>query len=250
MDKNLRLLMVDDDSRLCALMRSFFEGHGFEFREASNSETADKILLREYINLIILDWMLPAESGLDYCTRLRDNNHQVPIIMLTAKSDDTDRILGLNAGADDYLPKPYNPDELLARIRAILRRPQLAGAHSVHNKPLTVRFGEFVFYVHQRRLIKNGKDLTLTTSEYAVLKVLVLFPGEPVSRDRLMEMAKGREYSAVERGIDIQISRLRKLIEVDPKNPRYILSVWGIGYMFVPDPETEEQVVSADTHRS
>jgi two-component system phosphate regulon response regulator OmpR len=154
---------------------------------------------------------------------------------LTAKGDDADRINGLEAGADDYLPKPFNPRELLARIKAVLRRQvkELPGAPS--QKETVVSFGPFTLDLSTRTLTKDGQAVALTTGEFAVMKALVQHPREPLTRDKLMNLARGREWSAMERSIDVQVSRLRRLIEDDPSNSRYIQTVWGVGYVFVPD---------------
>jgi two-component system phosphate regulon response regulator OmpR len=164
--------------------------------------------------------------------------------MLTAKSEDVDRIVGLEVGADDYLSKPFNPRELLARIHAVLRRrpaTEAPGAPSSDDTP--VRFGDYLFDMAARSLSKNGEDLPLTTGEFAMLKTLVRHPRIPMSRDKLAQLARGREFEAFDRSLDVQISRLRKLIEIDPAKPRHIQTVWGVGYVFVPDTEQ-----SSSTH--
>jgi two-component system phosphate regulon response regulator OmpR len=156
--------------------------------------------------------------------------------MLTAKGDDVDRIVGLEMGADDYLPKPFNPRELLARINAVLRRKAPAGPPGAPGAGGELhRFGPFEFNLATRALTKDGKAVSLTTGEYSVLKVLVQHPRQPLSRDKLMELARGREYEVFDRSIDVQISRLRKIVEDDPSHPKHIQTVWGFGYVFVPD---------------
>jgi two-component system phosphate regulon response regulator OmpR len=170
------------------------------------------------------------------CGRLRGGGDNTPIIMLTAKGEDADRIAGLETGADDYLPKPFNPRELLARISAVLRRvvpEELPGAPSDHVEVYV--FGEFNFDLSRRSLTQNGKAIALTSGEYSVLKVLARHARQPLSREKLMELARGREYEVYDRSLDVQISRLRKLIEPDPSSPRYIQTVWGLGYVFIPD---------------
>jgi len=184
--------------------------------------------------------MLPGEDGLAICRRLRAQNSAPAIIMLTAKGDDVDRIVGLEMGADDYLPKPFNPRELLARVNAVLRRrapsgPPGAPATSTESH----RFGRFELNLATRTLTREGKALPLTTGEFSVLKVLVQHPRQPLSRDKLMELARGREYEVFDRSIDVQISRLRKIVEDDPSHPKHIQTVWGFGYVFVPDNETK-----------
>ena len=156
--------------------------------------------------------------------------------MLTAKGDEVDRIVGLEVGADDYLPKPFNPRELVARIQAVLRRrPAIGppGAPTADNE--IAEFGEFRLNLGTRSLTKNGAEITVTSGEFALLKVLVQHPRTPLSRDKLMEMARGREFGAFDRSIDVQVSRVRKLIEPDASKPVFIQTVWGFGYVFIPD---------------
>ena len=231
-----RLLVVDDDQRLRDLLVKYLSGEGFDVKAVPDSRAMDKQLARERYDLVVLDLMLPGEDGLAICRRLRNQQTSPAIIMLTAKGDDVDRIVGLEMGADDYLPKPFNPKELLARIKAVLRRrvpggppgaPEAAG--ELH------RFGRFEFNLATRALAKDGKAVSLTTGEYSVLKVLVQHPRQPLSRDKLMELARGREYEVFDRSIDVQISRLRKIVEEDPSHPKHIQTVWGFGYVFVPD---------------
>ena len=189
---------------------------------------------------MILDLMLPGEDGLSICRRLRGGGENMQIIMLTAKGDDVDRIVGLEVGADDYLPKPFNPRELVARIQAVLRRRPLPGPPGAPaTEPQVVEFGAFRFNLAARSLTKNGLDVSLTTGEFALLKVLVQHPRSALSRDKLMELARGREFGAFDRSIDVQISRLRKLIEPDPAKPAYIQTVWGFGYVFIPDGKSQ-----------
>lgn len=237
MQENYKILVVDDDMRLRALLERYLNEQGFQMRSVANAEQMDRVMARESFHLIVLDLMLPGEDGLSICRRLRQVNNPIPILMLTAKGDEIDRIVGLEVGADDYLPKPFNPRELLARIRAVLRRltVELPGAPSTEEK--LVRFGQFRLNLGTREMFKNDVPLILTSGEFAVLKALVTNAREPLSRDKLMSMARGREYSAMERSIDVQVSRLRRMIEEDPSKPRYIQTVWGLGYVFVPDGE-------------
>jgi two-component system phosphate regulon response regulator OmpR len=187
---------------------------------------------------VVLDLMLPGEDGLAICRRLRAQSVSPAIVMLTAKGDDVDRIVGLEMGADDYLPKPFNPRELLARINAVLRRRAPAGppgAPAAGSE--THAFGDFLLNLSTRTLTRGGKVVPLTTGEFSVLKVLAQHPRQPLSRDKLMELARGREYEVFDRSIDVQISRLRKIVEDDPSHPKHIQTVWGFGYVFVPDKE-------------
>ncbi|ASA55985.1 two-component system response regulator OmpR [Vibrio gazogenes] len=235
MQESEKILVVDDDARLRSLLERYLTDQGYHVRSVANSEQMDRLLARENFHLMVLDLMLPGEDGLSICHRLRQSNNQLPILMLTAKGDEEDRITGLEQGADDYLPKPFNPRELLARIKAVLRRQvnELPGAPSAEET--LIEFGEFRLNLGTREMFRGDEVMPLTSGEFAVLKVLVSNPREPMSRDKLMNMARGREYSAMERSIDVQISRLRRMLEVDPAKPRYIQTVWGLGYVFVPD---------------
>ena len=230
-----KILIVDDDARLRSLLERFLSEEGYRVRSVENTEQMDRLLSREIFNLLVLDLMLPGEDGMSACRRLRGTDNQMPIIMLTAKGDEASRIQGLEGGADDYLSKPFNPRELLARIKAVLRRqaPQVPGAPAGDDDVVT--FGEYSLYLGTRELKKGDEMHMLTTGEFAVLKALVQHAREPLTRDKLMSLARGREWDALERSIDVQISRLRRMIEPDPAKPRYIQTVWGVGYVFVPD---------------
>jgi two-component system phosphate regulon response regulator OmpR len=222
--------------RLRELLRRYLSEQGFAVDVAADAAQMDKALTRENYHLLVLDLMLPGEDGLAICRRLRAAGNTTPIVMLTAKGDEVDRIVGLEMGADDYLPKPFNPRELLARINAVLRRrppEEPPGAPAAAAESVSI--GAFTFDLGARLLVKNGESTALTTGEYSLLKVLVSHPRQPLSRDKLMDLARGREHEAFDRTIDIQISRLRKLIEEDSSKPRYIQTVWGFGYVFVPD---------------
>ncbi|WP_213878277.1 two-component system response regulator OmpR [Pseudomonas sp. dw_358] len=230
-----KILIVDDDPGIAKLLERFFAIHGYRTRSVPNAEQMDRLLAREVFNLIVLDVMLPGESGLSACARLRAAKNQVPIIMLTARGDEMARIEGLGLGADDYLPKPFNPEELVLRVRAVLRRqaPAVPGAPGADDEVVT--FGDYELSLGTRELKRGDKIHMLTTGEFAVLKALVMHAREPLTRDKLMNLARGREWDALERSIDVQISRLRRMIEPDPSKPRYIQTVWGVGYVFVPD---------------
>ncbi len=231
-----KILVVDDDVRLRDLLRRYLAEQGFSVWVAENAQSMNKLWQRERFDLLVLDLMLPGEDGLSICRRLRGARDNTPIIMLTAKGEDVDRIVGLEMGADDYLPKPFNPRELLARVNAVLRRKgpdEHPGAPSQDNE--TVNFGPYVLNLATRTLTRNGEAVPLTTGEFSVLKVFARHPKIPLSRDKLMELARGREYEAFDRSLDVQISRLRKLLEPDPAKPVFIQTVWGLGYVFVPD---------------
>ena len=230
-----RILVVDDDARLRSLLQRFLEDHGYTVRGAHDADQMDRLMDREHFSLIVLDYMLPKQDGIQICKRLRENDVTTPIIMLTAKGSDADRIAGLDAGADDYLHKPFNPKELLARIKAVLRRQvrEIPGAPSQQLE--VVEFGPWSLDLSTRVLKKTDSEVTLTTGEFSVLKALVQHPREPLTREKLMNLARGREWGAMERSIDVQVSRLRRLIEENPTRARYIQTVWGVGYVFVPD---------------
>ena len=231
-----KILVVDDDARLRDLLRRYLGEQGFNVVVAESAQAMNRLWIRERFDLLVLDLMLPGEDGLSICRRLRGAGEKTPIIMLTAKGEDLDRILGLEMGADDYLPKPFNPRELVARINAVLRRigpDEAPGAPS--ETPQTFKFGDFMLDLGTRTLKKNGEPVSLTTGEFSVLKVFARHARQPLSREKLMSLARGREYEVFDRSLDVQISRLRKLIEPDPANPLYIQTVWGLGYVFIPE---------------
>jgi len=230
-----RLLVVDDDIRLRDLLVRYLGDQGLEVKAVGDATQMDKVRTREHFDLIVLDLMLPGEDGLTICRRLRGTGDATPIIMLTAKGEEVDRIVGLEMGADDYLPKPFNPRELLARIHAVLRRQSTTPPGTPENEAPTIRFGHIEVDFGARCLKRGDEVLALTTGEFAVLKVLLQHPRQPLSRDKLMALARGREQGPFDRAIDVQVSRLRKLIENDPAQPRYLQTVWGFGYVFVPD---------------
>ncbi|MGN8275530.1 two-component system response regulator OmpR [Pseudomonas sp. SMV71] len=230
-----KILIVDDDPGLSSLLERFFVSKGYRARTVPNTEQMDRLLAREVFNLVVLDLMLPGEDGLTACRRLRGANNQIPIIMLTAKGDELSRIKGLELGADDYLAKPFNPDELMARVKAVLRRQSAPVPGAPGSEDESVTFGDYELSLATRELKRGNEVHMLTTGEFAVLKALVMNARQPLTRDKLMNLARGREWDALERSIDVQISRLRRMIEPDPSKPRYIQTVWGVGYVFVPD---------------
>ncbi len=235
-EKKRKVLIVDDDARLRALLERYLGEQGFTVKAVADSSQMDRALARELYDLMVLDLMLPGEDGLAICRRLRAQDNSIPVVMLTAKGDEVDRIVGLEMGADDYLPKPFNPRELVARINAVLRRQAPKpppGAPALDER--IVRFGQVEVNLAARTLTRDNQEQVLTTGEFSLLKVLLESPRVPLSRDKLMELARGREYDAFDRSIDVQMSRLRKLVEDDPAKPRYLQTVWGFGYVFVPD---------------
>jgi two-component system phosphate regulon response regulator OmpR len=237
MQQRQKILVVDDDLRLRDLLKRYLTEQGFGVDTSPDAAAMDRQLQRVRYDLIVLDLMLPGEDGLAICRRLRAARNDIAVIMLTAKGDDVDRIVGLEMGADDYLAKPFNPRELVARIHAVLRRQspaQTPGAPTLELR--VVAFGPFELHLASRTLTREGQPVALTTGEFALLKVLALHPGEPMSRDKLMDLARGREHESYDRSIDVQVSRLRKLLGEDPQQPRFIQTVWGFGYVFIPDP--------------
>ena len=230
-----KILVIDDDPRLRDLLVRYLTEQGFQAQAIPDARELDKKLQRDPPHLLVLDLMLPGEDGLAVCRRLRGSGETVPVIMLTAKGEDIDRIVGLEMGADDYLPKPFNPRELVARIHAVLRRQteRLApGAPAADGK---IAFGPYRLDLATRALMRGDTNIALTTGEFGLLKVLATHPRQPLAREKLMLLARGRDHDVFDRAIDVQISRLRKLVEADPSAPRYIQTVWGFGYVFVPD---------------
>ena len=247
-----KILVVDDDVRLRDLLTRYLSEQGFQVAALADAGQLDKKLQRDPPHLVVLDLMLPGEDGLAVCRRLRGAGETVPIIMLTARGEDVDRIVGLEMGADDYLGKPFNPRELVARIHAVLRRH---GERASPGAPTTegqVPFGRHTLDLAARTLALDGRTTTLTTGEFSLIKVLVQHPRQPLAREKLMLLARGRDHELFDRAIDVQVSRLRKLVEPDPANPRYIQTVWGFGYVYVPDDAAtahagDETAPAADT---
>ncbi len=235
MNNPQRILIVDDDARLCELLLRYLGEQGFTVKAVGDGLAMDRALLLNRYHLLILDLMLPGEDGLAILRRLRAAGENVPVILLTAKGDEVDRIVGLEMGADDYLPKPFNPRELVARINAVLRRKGGQPIGAPANEEKSIVFGDCELNLATRVLSKAGVAASLTTGEFALLNVLVTHPRQPLSRDKLMELARGRDHDPFDRAIDVQVSRLRKLIEPEPAKPRFIQTVWGHGYVFVPD---------------
>jgi DNA-binding response OmpR family regulator len=246
-DRKTRVLVVDDDTRLRAMLVEYLERHEFEALPVGTCAAASKALTADAFELVVLDLMLPDGSGLEFCRELRGRGDRTGVLMLTARGDDVDRVVGLEIGADDYLPKPCSPRELIARARAILRRTMSPVPGAPELTSGEVRFGPCVVDPAARTLVRDGKSMRLTTAEFAVLYALVSRPGQTLSRNQLARIARGRNSAAFDRSIDMQVSRLRRLVEPQPSRPRYLQTVWGAGYTFVPDPGKPGGNVGAQT---
>jgi DNA-binding response OmpR family regulator len=232
------VLVVDDDARLRAMLAEYLTRNGFEVAAAGSCSAAAAKLARDAFEVIVLDISLPDGSGLDLCSELRARGVHVGVVMLSARGDDFDRITGLDIGADDYLVKPCNPRELLARIHAVLRRTAVGKPLRTRTQTAPIRFGRCSLDVSSRVLVRDDEETHLTAAEFAVLFALVSRPGQTLSRERLARLARGRSAGLNDRSIDMQVARLRKLVEHEPARPRYLRTVWGAGYSFAPDGES------------
>lgn len=224
------ILLVEDDREISSLTQELLAREGFTTQLAENGGALDELLPQANPDLILLDLMLPGEDGLSICRRLRANSN-IPIIMVTAKGDDIDRIIGLEVGADDYIAKPFNPRELIARIRAVLRRAVPAALGIPVASTRRLRFGEFILDVDSHRLFRGAEEIELSTGDFDLLVVLLEHPMRVLSRDQLMDLTKGRSWEAFDRSIDVALSRLRRKIEPDPAKPSLIKTIRNAGYM-------------------
>ena len=225
------LLMIEDDTRLAAMVGEYLTQSGFTVTHMADGESGLAALQDKAVDLVILDLMLPDIDGLEVCRRIRalpGPVARVPVLMLTAKGDPMDRIVGLELGADDYLPKPFEPRELLARIRAVLRRHQ-PGAAPEHQ---VLRFGSLEIDRDARIVSVNGQAADLTSYQFDLLVTLAERAGRVLTREQIMEAVRGRELEAFDRSIDVHMGRIRAAIEADVKNPKRILTVRGVGYVF------------------
>nr|WP_295465577.1 response regulator transcription factor [Mesorhizobium sp.] len=219
------ILIIDDDARLAAMLSDYLSANGFTVATAGSGRSGVEALRRRPPAAVILDVMLPDIDGFETCRQIRAFS-DVPVLMLTAKGEETDRIVGLELGADDYLPKPFNPRELLARLKAILRRRGAADNHRV------LRFGRLEIDPGSRTVRIDGAERSLTSHQFDLLVALAENAGRTLSREQLMDMVKGEELEAFDRSIDVHVSRIRAAIETDPKNPRRLITVRGAGYVF------------------
>ena len=224
-----RVLLIDDDARLSAMVGDYLRGSGFEVETAGSLAAGRERLAGAGYDALVLDLMLPDGDGLDLCRELRANprTRQLPLLMLTARGEPMDRIVGLELGADDYLPKPFEPRELLARVKALLRRATPPAAPDE-----VLRFGRLEIDLGERVARLNGVACDLTSHQFDLLVVLAQSPGRVLSRDQIMDALKGHPLEAFDRSIDVHVSRIRAVIEDDPKNPKRVLTVRGTGYVF------------------
>lgn len=231
MSRSPHILVVDDDREIRSLVAQFLKKHGYRVSDAADGRAMMELLEAGRFDLIVLDLMLPGEDGLSLCRRVRAGSN-LPIIMLTAMGEETDRIVGLEMGADDYLPKPFNPRELLARIKAVLRRAGMPDDDSDEAADCVLTFDAWRIDLTKRELRDpDGVLVPLTAGEFDLLSVLVERAGRVLSRDQLLDLTRGREAAPFDRSVDVQISRLRRKIEVDPKDPKVIKTVRGGGYI-------------------
>ena len=228
-DMSEHLLLIDDDMRLSAMVGDYLRSHGYQISSAPSLAAGREMLARQAFDALILDLILPDGDGLDLCRELRASprTRTLPVLMLSARGEPTDRIVGLEIGADDYLPKPFEPRELLARVRALLRR-----SSAVADDGDVWRFGRLEIDNGLRQVRLDGQPCDLTSYQFDLLCVLAQHPGRVLSRDQIMDLLKGHPLEAFDRSIDVHISRIRAAIETDPKEPRRILTVRGVGYVF------------------
>jgi DNA-binding response OmpR family regulator len=220
-----RILLIDDDERLAGMVADYLGGAGFRVATSFTAREGEQRLKRESFDALILDLMLPDGDGLEVCQRIRRHS-DIPVLMLTARGDAMDRVVGLEIGADDYLGKPFEPRELLARLRAILRRKTAAAPREL------LRFGRLEIDRYARRVTIDGEERALTSYQFALLNALADHAGRVMTREALMDQVKGEAFEAFDRSVDVHVSRIRAAIEDDPKKPRRIITVRGAGYVF------------------
>ena len=229
-DPSPHILVVDDHREIRELVAQYLKRHGLRVSVAADVAAARRLMRTHAFDLVVLDIMMPGEDGLAYCRYLRDNA-DVPVILLTALAEETDRVVGLEIGADDYLTKPFNPRELLARIKAVLRRTRAMPPSREPDAGGTLAFDRWVLHIDRRELADEaGVAVALSTGEFLLLSALLARPNMVLTRDQLLDLTKGRAAAAFDRSIDNQVSRLRRKIEVNPKDPKIIQTVWGGGY--------------------
>lgn len=232
MDPSPHILVVDDHRDIRDLLARYLAKHGLRVSTVDGGVAMRRALKTSAVDLVVLDIMMPGEDGLSLCRYLRETT-DLPVILLTAMAEDTDRVVGLEIGADDYLTKPFNPRELLARIKAVLRRAQSLPRQRDALGAGPIRFGRWTFDAARREIVdEDGTAVPLSTAEFQLLNAFLSHPKIVLSRDQLLDLTQGRAAKVFDRSIDNQVSRLRRKIEADPKNPTLIKTVWGGGYMF------------------
>ncbi|WP_080441440.1 response regulator [Burkholderia ubonensis] len=239
-DPQISVLLIDDDEALRDLLREFFQQNRIELSVLHQATTLQTRLQRERPSIIVLDVMLPGIDGLTALKQLRMSGDNIPVILLTAKAEGVDRVVGLELGADDYLGKPFMPQELLARIKAVLRRHMFPAGKGRPNQPSPIRFGDYILDFNARTLRRGDELIKLTTGEFALLEIFARNPLQALSRSEILILLHGYEARFTERGIDVPVWRLRRLIEKNPADPRFIQTIRGIGYMFVPSDSIDE----------
>jgi len=217
------------------MLRRYLAGRDFEVQAIADAEHLDRLLQRGPYDALVLDVMMPGEDGLSICRRLRAQGETIPILMLTARGESVDRIIGLEMGADDYLPKPFDPRELIARLNAMLRRQHMLHTAATWDEEDIATFGPFSLNISRMQLRKGEETIALSSTEFQLLRAFVSNPHRPMSRDHLLDKVKGREHESLDRSLDVQVLRLRRKIEDDASSPKYIRTIWGVGYVFVPD---------------
>jgi two-component system, OmpR family, alkaline phosphatase synthesis response regulator PhoP len=228
------ILVVDDEPGIVAIARDYLDRAGFRVITAGDGMTAVRLARSERPSLLVLDLMLPGMDGLDVARALREDpaTHMLPIIMLTARVEEADRLIGLELGADDYITKPFSPRELVARVRAVLRR-----AEGDREAATVLRAGDLTIDLQRRGVRRNGEPIELTATEFDLLAILAREPGRPFTRTQLLELAYDVNYAGFDRTVDAHIKNLRRKIEPDPRDPKYVLTIYGVGYKFVEDME-------------
>ncbi len=228
-----RILIVDDDELLRNILAGYLEEQGFKTLMAANSTEMQKQRARFHCHLLILDIIMQGEDGLSICQRLRADGDKIPIVMLSGRDETVDRIIGLEFGADDYITKPVDPRELVARIKAVLRRASDQALHEHPFKPVQYKFGDFVLDGVTRKLFRNGDTVPLSSDEFSLLMILANMQGKPVSRNQLANLLKGTDHKLDQRNIDMLVSRVRKRIDDDSSQPQFIRTVRSVGYVFI-----------------
>jgi len=238
MSDNGHILVVDDQREICDVVQEYLAGEGYRVSTAHDGSGMRKVLSQAHVDLVILDLMLPGEDGLTLARALRDEQSGIGIIILTGRGETVDRIIGLEMGADDYLPKPFHLRELLARVKSVLRRVQTRTGDTAAPPRTRVRFAGWSLDLSSRELLSPaGEEVRLTTGEFDLLAAMVQNPNQVLSRDRLLDLARNREAGPFDRTIDVQVGRLRRKLEDDPQNPNLIKTVRGSGYIFTPPVE-------------